>query len=181
MTHTLSVGLAGSGVGRVIGPGFDCPGDCDQTAVEGERAELTPEPASGSRFAGWSGDCSGAGGCALIATADRFATATFELKAHSDLSLKASKRRVRRGRLVTLEVVALPCHGRDGDEVTLLKRGKPVDSVALGFRRCRARFRERVRRETTYSAQLATDELHLADEAEPEQVKIEVRRRKARR
>jgi DNA-binding beta-propeller fold protein YncE len=57
--HTLTVALAGTGSGSVTGSGISCPGTCSQTFPAGTGVTLTAVPASGSTFAGWSGDCAG--------------------------------------------------------------------------------------------------------------------------
>ena len=41
------------------------------------RVTLTPKAAAGSKFTGWSGDCTGTGACAVEITGDRQVTATF--------------------------------------------------------------------------------------------------------
>ena len=70
--HRLSVATGGSGVGVVreaVGA-TACPPLCVQVLPFGTSVQLTPEPAEGSLFAGWRGDCAGGGG-RLRALADR--------------------------------------------------------------------------------------------------------------
>jgi hypothetical protein len=81
--HRLSVATGGSGVGVVreaVGA-TACPPLCVQVLPFGTSVQLTPEPAEGSLFAGWRGDCAGAADvCALSLTADATATALFALR-----------------------------------------------------------------------------------------------------
>jgi hypothetical protein len=170
-THALGVALAGDGSGRVTGPGFDCPGDCTETAFAGERAELAAAPAPDSVFLGWSDACTGAGTCALVADADKTATATFDRKDATKLKLKPRKRRVRRGKRAHLTVEATPCPGRAGDEVSFLRRGAVVRTKTLSGS-CRARSRPRIRRKTPFGAEIAADELHLGAKAKPKRIKV---------
>lgn len=77
--HTLTVATAGSGTGSVTDAGgnINCPGTCSATFGYGTSVSLTPAPSGGSTFAGWSGACSGAGGCTVSMTQARSVTATF--------------------------------------------------------------------------------------------------------
>jgi hypothetical protein len=75
--HTLSVSLAGSGSGVVIGPEINCPHTCSSSYANGTSVSLTATPASGSVFAGWNGACSGVGVCNLILGSDETVSATF--------------------------------------------------------------------------------------------------------
>ena len=80
ITHTLDVQLAGTGSGTVTSSptGIDCGGDCTEEFDLGTTVTLTPTPAAGSEFVGWSGD----GDCtdgSLDMTADQTCTATFDM------------------------------------------------------------------------------------------------------
>ena len=159
----------------MTGPGIDCPGDCAEELFDGSRAVLTPDPAAGSRFAGWGGDCEGTGPCEVLLDADRTVSASFQPKQRTDLSLVARKRRVERGERARLKVLASPCPGRVGDEIAL-RRGKRVVARATAKgERCRARFRPRIRRSATFEATIAEDERHLA--ATSKRLRIKARRR----
>jgi aryl-phospho-beta-D-glucosidase BglC (GH1 family) len=80
--QTLTVTKAGTGTGTVTSSpaGISCaPGCTTQNASfpNGTSVTLTASAATGSTFAGWSGACSGTGGCAVAMTQARTVTATF--------------------------------------------------------------------------------------------------------
>jgi DNA-binding beta-propeller fold protein YncE len=77
----LTVKLAGAGHGRVRGGGISCPGRCARAYAPGSLATLTATPSSGSKFAGWSGACTGTGACDVRMSAKKTVTATFKLLA----------------------------------------------------------------------------------------------------
>lgn len=76
-SYSVTVTLAGTGSGTVTGGGISCPGACSASYPSGSAITLTPTPAHGSTFTGWSGACSGTGPCQLAVSADVAATATF--------------------------------------------------------------------------------------------------------
>jgi hypothetical protein len=85
---------AGNGAGTVTGTGISCGADCFQEVFTGTRVTLTPAPATGNGFLGWTGDvCSGqATGACVVSTVgqlNRSVTATFQLKRHA-LSVTAA-------------------------------------------------------------------------------------------
>jgi PKD domain/Divergent InlB B-repeat domain len=74
----LIVTLAGSGLGKVSGPGISCPPECSHEYANGESVTLTATPAPGSTFTGWSGGgCSGTGACEVTMSVKQNVTATF--------------------------------------------------------------------------------------------------------
>ncbi|MFL6110526.1 MAG: choice-of-anchor Q domain-containing protein, partial [Catenulispora sp.] len=75
--HLLRVNLAGAGKGTVTAAGIACPGTCSASYGAGTTQTLTAAAAAGSRFAGWSGACTGTGACTVTMSADRTVTATF--------------------------------------------------------------------------------------------------------
>ena len=80
VTHTLSVSKTGSGSGTVTSSpsGINCGSTCSASFNDGTSVTLTETPASGSTFAGWSGDCSGTSStCTLTMSADHSAVANF--------------------------------------------------------------------------------------------------------
>jgi hypothetical protein len=80
--RSLSVGRAGTGGGTVgsAPAGIDCGLTCSAAFVEGTVVTLTATPDSNSVFGGWSGACSGAGGCQVTMSQARTVTATFNTK-----------------------------------------------------------------------------------------------------
>jgi aryl-phospho-beta-D-glucosidase BglC (GH1 family) len=75
----LSVTKMGSGAGTVTSSpgGISCGSACTSNFASGTSVTLSAAASSGSAFAGWSGACSGTGGCVLSMTAARNVTATF--------------------------------------------------------------------------------------------------------
>jgi hypothetical protein len=76
----LSVILAGTGGGTVTSAptGIICGADCSEPFNAGTMVTLSPAPASGSLFGGWSGGgCSGTGTCVVSVSAATSVTATF--------------------------------------------------------------------------------------------------------
>ena len=82
-SHTLTVSKAGTGSGSVSSSpaGIDCGATCSHAYTQGTPVELTPVAAAGSTFTGWSGACSGTGGCIVTMDQARSVTATFNLVA----------------------------------------------------------------------------------------------------
>lgn len=78
--HALTVSRTGDGSGMVRGNGIDCGSDCSHTHREGTRVELKATPADGSRFAGWSGACSGTASCFVTMDQARSVSARFDLE-----------------------------------------------------------------------------------------------------
>lgn len=79
-THnTLTVARAGTGAGSVASSpaGISCGTTCSAPIAVATTITLTPTAAAGSRFAGWTGACSGTGACELPMSAARNVTATF--------------------------------------------------------------------------------------------------------
>ena len=79
-TFTLTVAKAGTGTGTVTSApaGIDCGATCAAAFASGTAVTLTAQPAPGSTFAGWGGDCTGAT-CTVGMAAARSVTATFTL------------------------------------------------------------------------------------------------------
>lgn len=81
--YTLSVSKAGTGSGTVTSSpaGVSCGVDCQEPFASGSTVTLTATPASGSKFTGWSGGCTGTGTCTLNMSAAKSVTATFAKRA----------------------------------------------------------------------------------------------------
>ena len=75
--YTLTVTPAGTGTGTVSSnpTGINCGSTCSTTLNSGTTVTLTAAPASGSTFAGWSGNCTTAG--TVTMTGNMGCTATF--------------------------------------------------------------------------------------------------------
>ena len=77
--YTVTVGKVGTGTGTVASSpsGITCGSDCTENYASGTSLALSATPATGSTFTGWSGACTGTGGCALVVNATKNVTATF--------------------------------------------------------------------------------------------------------
>ncbi len=76
----LTVTRTGEGSGSVSSDpaGIACGADCVQEYEAGTPVSLTATPDSGSEFAGWSGACTGTGGCTVTMDQPRSVSAAFE-------------------------------------------------------------------------------------------------------
>ncbi len=85
LTKTLTVKKTGNGSGTVASttPGIKCGSTCSYAFVSGTKVTLTAKASSGSKFAGWSGPCSGTGVCKVTMNVARTVTATFKKTASS--------------------------------------------------------------------------------------------------
>ena len=79
IAETLSVAKAGSGTGAITSSpsGITCGANCSHDFGYGTTVTLAATPSRGSRFAGWSGACSGTGACTVTVTQAESVTATF--------------------------------------------------------------------------------------------------------
>jgi hypothetical protein len=73
----LSVSVTGSGAVTSSPTGISCPSSCSANFAPGTPVILTATPASGWRFNGWSGACSGTGTCSVTMNSAQSVTATF--------------------------------------------------------------------------------------------------------
>lgn len=76
----LQVSLAGLGNITSTPPRIHCGDRCSAAFTKPATLQLKARPASGYRFAGWSGDCKGRGTCTVTLKASRTVTAVFESK-----------------------------------------------------------------------------------------------------
>ena len=77
----LTVLRSGSGGGEVRSApaGINCGTDCSEVYEDGTTVTLTPTANASSRFAGWSGDCTGTGACVVTMDRSQRVTASFEI------------------------------------------------------------------------------------------------------
>jgi hypothetical protein len=77
-SENLALSTAGSGSGSVTPSpvGSTCGANCYSYDSD-TQVEVSATAASGSTFVGWSGDCQGTGGCAVIMTSNMSVTANF--------------------------------------------------------------------------------------------------------
>lgn len=80
-TFTLSVSKTGTGNGTVTSSpvGIACGVTCSAPFGSATVVTLTPSPALGSAFTGWSGACTGTGSCMVTMDAAKSVTAGFDL------------------------------------------------------------------------------------------------------
>ena len=78
---TLAVSKNGTGTGTVTSTpsGISCGSTCSAGFPSGTSVTLNAAAGSGSAFAGWSGACTGIGGCTVSMTQSQSVTATFNL------------------------------------------------------------------------------------------------------
>ncbi len=105
---TLSVTRAGSGSGTVTSTpaGINCGATCEATFKKGTKVSLTPAPADGSVFTGWSGDCSGAKKCSVAMKADKSVSVGFDTGSCSYTISPSAKNLTYKGGTVTVRVTA---------------------------------------------------------------------------
>lgn len=77
----LKVVKSGDGEGRVTSSplGIDCGAVCTKQFVRGSRVALRPVARSNSRFAGWTGACTGTTACSVVLRQSTSVTARFDL------------------------------------------------------------------------------------------------------
>lgn len=77
--NALSIAVEGTGSGSVVSnpAGINCPSSCATSFDRGTSVTLTPNAAVGSRFAGWTGDCTGTGPCIVPVNSDKSVKASF--------------------------------------------------------------------------------------------------------
>ncbi len=93
VVRTLTVAKSGTGTGTVDSSpsGITCGSTCSATYPSGTTVALSAAPATGSTFTGWSGACTGTGGCTVVLDADKSATATFALSTPTTYALTVTK------------------------------------------------------------------------------------------
>ena len=88
----LTVAKAGTGTGTVASSpsGINCGATCSASFTSGTSVGLSATAATGSTFTGWSGACTGTGGCAVVLDAAKSVTATFAAGAQATTTLTMS-------------------------------------------------------------------------------------------
>jgi hypothetical protein len=76
----LTAAVTGKGKVTSSPAGIVCPGRCSARFPSGTSVRLRAKPATGQRFAGWTGACRGTGACVLTADRARSARAVFRKK-----------------------------------------------------------------------------------------------------
>ncbi len=81
MRANLYTAKSGNGSGTVVSnpSGINCGGSCSSSFYLGQQITLAAAPNAGSRFAGWSGACSGTGACVVNLNSNASVYADFEL------------------------------------------------------------------------------------------------------
>jgi uncharacterized repeat protein (TIGR03803 family) len=76
-TYSLAVTDSGSGTVTSSPTGINCGSVCSADFASGTQVSLTASPSQGSAFTGWSGACTGTGGCSVTMNVATNVTATF--------------------------------------------------------------------------------------------------------
>jgi hypothetical protein len=89
----LSVTRNGTGTGTVTSSpaGINCGATCSANFNQGTMVSLTPTPASGSTFTGWSGACSGTGSCVVTLNAAASVGAAFTISTVTQFPLTVTR------------------------------------------------------------------------------------------
>ncbi len=79
--YKLTVTKTGTGTGTVTSnpTGIDCGVACSANFPQGQVVTLTPTPDADSKFASWSGACTGSGACQVTVSAAKSVSANFTL------------------------------------------------------------------------------------------------------
>ncbi len=137
--RTLTISRSGPGSGTVTSSpaGIACGATCSAQFVDGTSVTLTAAAGAGSRFTGWSGDCSGTGTCAMTMSAGHTVTASFakvpkcKVPKLVGLTLKKARTKLLRAHCrlgkVTRKASSLKKKGR-----VLSQRPKPGKSLRSG-------------------------------------------------
>jgi hypothetical protein len=89
----------------------------------------------------------------------------------TNVKLTASRKRVPEGKKVKLKVKATPCPGRAGDTVILYRGPMKVDTDHLSSK-CKATFKRKIKRKSTFKAKVPADTEHNADTSNKVTVRV---------
>jgi hypothetical protein len=83
--YVLTVERSGSGAGTVLSTpeGVSCGAECAATFLPGTRVQLAAIPDARSELVGWSGACTGTGGCTVVMDGPKTVLATFRPRVFS--------------------------------------------------------------------------------------------------
>ncbi len=131
LQRRLTVTAGGSGNGTVRGGGISCSkggGTCAASFAHGTRVTVTARPAADSTFAGWSGACSGTGGCTITMDRDQAVTAIF-----TEITPSLGVRKIPAGfGTVTSTANGISC-GSDCEEIYRFGTKVTLNAVDNGF------------------------------------------------
>jgi hypothetical protein len=134
---TLTLTKLGRGSGTVTSSpaGISCGSTCAHAFKHGTAVALTAVASARSRFAGWSGDCSGTGPCTLTMSANRSVTVTFKVLCVvpkvKGKKLRAAKRSIRKAHCSPGKVTrAFSAKVKKGRVIS--QRPKPGKKLAAG-------------------------------------------------
>ncbi|MGH2686593.1 MAG: hypothetical protein ACRDJP_14100 [Actinomycetota bacterium] len=140
------------------------------------REEATPIAVNGGRTAVANADV------ALLAPSDAAPTPPPEAApqpaapGRKEVTLSAGRKKVRRGKKVTLIAAVSPCSGHEGDSIELRRNGRTIETASSN-RGCTARFRLKIRRRSVFRASSPQQDAdHLAGTSNPVRVKVKRRR-----
>lgn len=119
---TLNIAIAGKGSVTLASLSMNCSANCAQAVASGSAVHLDATPASGMFFSGWSGACTGTGGCDLTLTQDAAVNATFAPGPPAMVTLAVRLVGSGSGRIVS-SPTGIDCPGTCAMEIA---RGTPV-------------------------------------------------------
>ncbi|HEX5375798.1 MAG TPA: hypothetical protein VFW48_06545 [Solirubrobacterales bacterium] len=122
--RTLTVSRVGTGRGTVTSSptGIDCGGACEAGFGVGTKVTLTATAAAGSRFAGFSGACTGTGSCRVTMDEAREVTVAFQ-RVPNGVARAAARAKVKAGK--ALLRISCPGEGACKGKLKLLARVGP--------------------------------------------------------
>jgi uncharacterized delta-60 repeat protein len=132
---TLTLRKVGSGTVSSSPAGISCGSTCAHVFTHGTAVTLTAVASARSRFAGWSGACSGTGTCTLTMSAARSVTATFKalcvVPKLKGKNLRAAKRAIRKAHCLVGKVTrAFSANVKQGRVIS--QKPKPGKKLAAG-------------------------------------------------
>jgi len=129
----VAVQKSGAGSGAVTSSpaGIDCGTTCYANFDEKQKVILTPTPAHGSSFAGWSGDCKGTKTCTLTVTGDKAAGAEFSSTPCTYTISPGTKKLTYKGGPITITVNGKGAPGCAAPQATGIPAWATLDSATF--------------------------------------------------